>query len=65
VQLPLVKKVNVTVPVGVAADPETVARSVTDVPAATDVTVAPFCRIAVTVELLFTVNSSQAPVDGL
>jgi hypothetical protein len=64
-QLPLVKKVKVTVPVGVPADPVTVAWSITDVPAAIDVTVAPFCLIAVTVALLFTVNGSQTPVDGL
>jgi hypothetical protein len=55
VQLPLVKKVKVTVPVGVPVgvpvDPVTVAWSVTDVPAAIDVTVAPFCLIAVTVVL--------------
>jgi hypothetical protein len=70
-QLPLVKKVKVTDPVGVPADPVTVpadpvtvATSVTDVPAATDVTtevtVVPFCVMAVDVLLVPSVMVTPA-----
>jgi hypothetical protein len=50
-QVPLVKKVKVTFPVGVPAEPDTVAWSVTDVPSGIEVTGAPFCITEVTVLL--------------
>ena len=49
--VPFENNVNVTEPLGVPPDPDTVALSVTALPANTDVTAAPFCITSVPVVL--------------
>jgi hypothetical protein len=65
-QVPLAKKVKLTVPVGVPAPvPDTVAWSVTVEPRATEVTVVPpdWTTDVVWLDALFTVSGSHAPVE--
>jgi hypothetical protein len=67
-QVPLAKKVKLTVPVGVPApDPVTVAWSVTVDPSATEVTADPSnCTVVVvSASPLPTENGSQGPVEAL
>jgi hypothetical protein len=63
---PLSNNVNVTSPVAVPADPDTIAWPVTAVPAATCPTTAPPCVTLVTVVLgtWLTVNDAHAPDDN-